>query len=188
MNSRGLHLVIPGMTIRTRVTVAIATTSFLALTALAGCAATGSGSSATGRATDSPIASAPAAASTLGTESTSLGTVVVDSTKMTVYVFDKDSQGATSSSCTGGCATNWPAVEADSATPQVTGVTGTVATITGTDGKLQVTLNGWPLYRFAGDSAPRDVKGQGVGGIWWVVAPNGNKISATGGGTIKSGY
>lgn len=178
---------------RTRVTVAIAATSFLALTALAGCAATGSGSgsgsSATSPATESsPAASTPAAAPTLGIESTSLGTVVVDGTKMTVYVFDKDSQGATSSSCTGGCATNWPAVEADSATPQVSGVTGTVATITGTDGKLQVTLNGWPLYSFAGDSAPRDVKGQGVGGIWWVVAPNGNKISATGGGTIKSGY
>jgi predicted lipoprotein with Yx(FWY)xxD motif len=166
------------MSIRTRVTVAVMASSFT-LAALAGCAATSdTGSSTAGPPADSSSsAAAPAAASALSTASTSLGTVVVDGTGLTVYVFDKDTKGAASSACTGGCATTWPAVETDSATPSVTGVTGTVGTITGTDGKLQVTLDGLPLYTFASDTAAGDVKGQGVGGIWWVVAPDGSKIA-----------
>jgi predicted lipoprotein with Yx(FWY)xxD motif len=166
------------MSIRTRVTVAVMASSFT-LAALAGCAATSdTGSSTAGPPADSSSsAAAPAAASALSTASTSLGTVVVDGTGLTVYVFDKDTKGAASSACTGGCATTWPAVETDSATPSVIGVTGTVGTITGTDGKLQVTLDGLPLYTFASDTAAGDVKGQGVGGIWWVVAPDGSKIA-----------
>jgi predicted lipoprotein with Yx(FWY)xxD motif len=165
------------MNIRTRVTVAVMASSF-ALAALAGCAAT-SGTGSSPAAGGSSTAAEPAAASALATATTSLGSVVVDGTGMTVYVFDKDTKGATSSACAGGCAATWPAVETDSATPSVTGVTGTVGTITGTDGKLQVTLDGLPLYTFASDSAAGDVKGQGVGGIWWVVAPDGSKISTT---------
>jgi predicted lipoprotein with Yx(FWY)xxD motif len=165
------------MNIRTRVTVTIMAGS-LAVAALAGCSAAGSGSAASGSSSDDSSASAkPAAASSLATATTSLGTVVVDGKGMTVYVFDKDTKDATASVCSGGCATTWPAVETDSAKPTVSGVTGTVATITGTDGKLQVTLDGWPLYTFANDSAAGDVKGQGVGGIWWAVGADGTKIS-----------
>jgi predicted lipoprotein with Yx(FWY)xxD motif len=40
-----------------------------------------------------------------------------------------------------------------------------------------VTLNGWPLYYYAGDSAAGDTNGQAVGGIWWVLDPAGEKIS-----------
>jgi predicted lipoprotein with Yx(FWY)xxD motif len=83
------------------------------------------------------------------------------------------------SACAGQCIAQWPAVVADSSTPKVDGVTGKVGTITGTDGKLQVTVNGLPLYTFAGDSSAGDVTGQGVGGIWWAVGADGNKISST---------
>ena len=124
----------------------------------------------------SPSGASSADSASLATATTSLGTVVVDGRGMTVYVFDKDTAGTATSACTGGCATKWPAVTTTSATPQVTGVTGTVATITGADGSKQVTLNGLPLYFYAGDSAAGDVNGQGVGGIWWVVAPDGSKI------------
>jgi predicted lipoprotein with Yx(FWY)xxD motif len=61
-------------------------------------------------------------------------------------------------------------------------VTGTVATITGANGAKQVTLNGLPLYTFAGDSAAGDVTGQGVGKIWWVVGADGTKITSSAGG------
>jgi predicted lipoprotein with Yx(FWY)xxD motif len=44
------------------------------------------------------------------------------------------------------------------------------------DGTLQVTYNGHPLYHFAGDQAPGDTNGQGVGGIWFVVSPAGDPI------------
>jgi predicted lipoprotein with Yx(FWY)xxD motif len=169
------------MNIRTRVTVTVMASSF-ALAALAGCAATSSTGSSGASSAGSPSAGssaavAPATSTALATASTSLGTVVVDGKGLTVYVFDKDAKGATSSACSGGCATTWPAVETSSTTPGVSGVSGSVGTITGTDGKLQVTLDGLPLYTFASDSAAGDVKGQGIGGIWWVVAPDGSKIT-----------
>lgn len=113
----------------------------------------------------------------LATADSSLGTIVVDGAGMTVYVFDNDTQGTTASACTGQCLVNWPPVTTDSAAPQVDGVTGAVGTIDTPDGKKQVTLDGWPLYYFAGDSAAGDTNGQAVNGIWWVVSPAGAKIS-----------
>jgi predicted lipoprotein with Yx(FWY)xxD motif len=73
----------------------------------------------------------------------------------------------------------WPPVHAGSEDPQVEGVTAEVGTITGTDGELQVTLEGRPVYLYAGDSAPGDVTGQGVNDVWWVVAPDGAEITET---------
>ncbi|ALX66630.1 COG4315 family predicted lipoprotein [Microbacterium sp. XT11] len=43
------------------------------------------------------------------------------------------------------------------------------------DGDKQITLNGWPLYYFAGDEKAGDVKGQGVNGVWWVLTPAGER-------------
>jgi predicted lipoprotein with Yx(FWY)xxD motif len=120
--------------------------------------------------------SGAAGATALATASTSLGTIVVDGRGMTAYVFDKDTRGASSSACTGACATAWPAIESSSPTPSVQGVTGTVGTITGIDGKPQVTLDGRPLYTYALDTKAGDTTGQGYGGVWWVVSPDGKEI------------
>ncbi|MFC5501901.1 hypothetical protein ACFPJ4_06560 [Lysinimonas soli] len=160
--------------------IVVLSTSSLCLLGLAACSMTSGGTGYAPATTGSAASATPAPAASsaaLATASTSLGTVVVDGNGMTVYQYGKDAAGATSSACTGGCATNWPAVESASASPTVTGITGKVGTITGTDGKLQVTLNGLPLYRYAGDSAAGDVNGQGIGHLWYAVAPDGNKIS-----------
>jgi predicted lipoprotein with Yx(FWY)xxD motif len=55
-------------------------------------------------------------------------------------------------------------------------VTGEVGTITGVDGETQVTLNGWPLYYYAGDNDPGDTNGQGVNDVGWVLTPAGEMI------------
>ena len=155
--------------------------------ALAGCSSgggSGSGSSGYGAppASESPSASASASSGSsasgaaLATASSSLGEIVVDGKGMTVYMYDKDTQGSGASTCTGQCATNWPAVTTESTTPVVEGVTGDVGTITGVNGATQVTLDGWPLYTYVGDSAAGDTNGQGVGGIWWVLTPAGAKV------------
>jgi predicted lipoprotein with Yx(FWY)xxD motif len=47
-----------------------------------------------------------------------------------------------------------------------------VGTVTREDGTRQVTLNGWPLYRFGKDT-PGAAKGEGVGGTWHAIAPTG---------------
>ena len=128
---------------------------------------------------ETPGTTTPAAEAELMTaDSDEYGKIVVDSAGMTLYMFDNDTQGSGTSTCEGQCATNWPAFTTDSEeAPAVDGITGEVGTMTGVDGSTQVTLNGWPLYYFAGDSAAGDTNGQGVGGIWWVLDPAGEKIS-----------
>lgn len=46
------------------------------------------------------------------------------------------------------------------------------------DGTRQVTVGGWPVYRFADDRVPGQVSGQGADGLWFVVAPDGSKAAA----------
>lgn len=106
-----------------------------------------------------------------------LGEIVVDAEGMTVYMFDSDTQGSGESTCEGQCATNWPAVTTDGDPVAGDGVTGELGTIKGVDGATQVTLDGWPLYYFAGDSAAGDVAGQGVNEVWWVLSPAGERMA-----------
>ncbi len=164
----------------------------LALTDCAGAASPGSspatppsgggyggsgGSGGTGKDYGAPGGSNQAgSAGALSTARIALGTVIVDAHGMTVYRFDHDKQNAGTSACTGDCAGTWTAVSAGSGTPTASGVSGTLGAITGTDGHRQVTLDGWPLYTFSGDGAPGDANGQGVAGIWWVVAPSGAEL------------
>jgi predicted lipoprotein with Yx(FWY)xxD motif len=102
----------------------------------------------------------------------------VDGDGKTVYFYTRDNAGETKSACTGGCATLWPAVTSDTA-PQLQGVTGKIGSITTADGKQQVTINGMPIYYYAKDTAPGQVNGQGVAGVWYVVAPDGSMVQGT---------
>jgi hypothetical protein len=43
-----------------------------------------------------------------------------------------------------------------------------------------------PLYHFDQDTAPGDLNGQGVGGVWWLVAPDGTLIEDGAGATATS--
>lgn len=122
--------------------------------------------------------SGQAAAADLKTASSSAGQIVVDGKGMSVYIFTKDTKNSGKSACTGGCAATWPAVTTTSDSPKVDGVTGTVGTMTTADGKKQVTLNGMPVYHYAQDKAPGDVKGQGVNSVWYLVSPSGDMITS----------
>lgn len=100
------------------------------------------------------------------------GTILVNAAGLTLYKFSADSAGM--SACTGACAMAWPPVTvASGMTPKgASGATGAFGTITRSDGTLQVTYNGDPLYTFSGDSAAGDTNGQNLtsdGGTWTVV-------------------
>jgi predicted lipoprotein with Yx(FWY)xxD motif len=90
-----------------------------------------------------------------------------------LYVLTTDTPGT--STCAGSCATNWPplVVAAGESATGGTGVSGSFATTDRADGSRQVTYNGAPLYYFIGDAAAGDVKGQGVGGVWYLASPSG---------------
>ena len=118
-----------------------------------------------------------AADETLRTADSDLGEIVVDADGRTVYVFDEDEPGSGKSACSGECLEQWPPVVADDEQPTADGVDGDLGTIERDDGTRQVTLDGAPLYLFAGDAGPGDVTGQAVGDVWWAVGPDGKKIS-----------
>jgi predicted lipoprotein with Yx(FWY)xxD motif len=84
---------------------------------------------------------------------------------MTVYTYSKDTRGI--SNCSGACAQAWPPYTVPSlASIHVSSaINGTVSAITRTDGSLQVTYNGMPLYFWQGDVKPGDTTGQGIGGF-----------------------
>jgi predicted lipoprotein with Yx(FWY)xxD motif len=139
----------------------------------------------------STVSASPVASSGSGldaalrtTDNSTLGTIVVDGSGRTLYRFDKDSASPPTSNCTGACAQLWPPVLVGT---QIT-LSGIDRSLLGTikrsDGSVQLTLNGWPLYRYAGDSAPGQVNGEGVGGVWFAVRPTGAKaLSASNSGT-----
>jgi predicted lipoprotein with Yx(FWY)xxD motif len=57
-------------------------------------------------------------------------------------------------------------------------VTAELGTITRDDGTVQLTVNGFPAYYFAADSAAGDTNGQGVGDVWWVFGADGEPIES----------
>ena len=158
-----------------RTTSIRAAAAVLGLFLLAACGSSGGGyGSSSGSGSSS---SASTANAVLKTADSDLVKIVVDADGRTVYVFDKDTAGSGKSACSGDCLAKWPAVTADSDAPAVDGVSGEIGTITRDDGSTQVTLGGMPLYLYAADSQAGDVTGQAVGGVWWVVAPDGTKIT-----------
>ncbi|GAB2724006.1 COG4315 family predicted lipoprotein [Arthrobacter bambusae] len=124
-----------------------------------------------------PASSTPAGAAELKTASSSVGERVVAANGKSVYVFSKDVKDSGKSACTGGCATLWPPVTTTSATPAVDGVSGTIGTIPTADGKMQITINGMPIYFYSKDEDSSDTYGQGVGGVWSLVSPSGSMVT-----------
>lgn len=145
------------------------------------------GSGGSGASVGSNGSNAASPGTTLATDETSLGRIVVDSLGDTVYVFEHDAADSGKSTCYGSCAATWPALITASAKPTVTGVTGTVGTITRTDGSKQLTLNGMPLYTFASDSKPGDISGQGFMSAWYVVSPAGAAVMKSVGSGSSTG-
>ena len=141
-------------------------------------------STATSASTSAPSASAPAPSATasaaaaaaveLKTESTKLGTVLADKKGKTVYWFAKDT--STTSACTGACATAWPPVLGMPQAASGSSLTGKFGTIRRSDGTVQATYNGHPLYTFEGDTAPGQTNGNGViafGAAWSAITISG---------------
>jgi len=73
------------------------------------------------------------------------------------------------------CLALWPPLTVRSSKTALkagSGVHGRLATFRRSNGMLQVTLSGQPLYRYAGDRAKGDANGQGIhafGGTWHVL-------------------
>jgi predicted lipoprotein with Yx(FWY)xxD motif len=108
--------------------------------------------------------------------STAAGPVVADAAGQSLYIFKDDTTG--SSACTAAwCVQDWPPFVAPRVPASVTGISAPLGALRRPDGTMQVTLAGHPLYRFSGDERPGDLRGLGIGGDWYPVAPDGSKVS-----------
>ena len=106
-----------------------------------------------------------------------LGSFLVDDKGMTLYLFTKDT--ANTSNCYDKCATAWPPLLTTGNPVSGNGVDASMlGTTTRTDGSIQVTYNGWPLYYYEKDKAPGEVTGQDVGDVWFVISPAGEKVES----------
>jgi predicted lipoprotein with Yx(FWY)xxD motif len=159
-----------------------------AVLAVAACASSSSSTSAPAQ--SSPAASSPAASSAGTTLDTTTinGTAVLTNAKgFTLYWFGPDT--STTSKCTASCATYWPPVKGPATAGS--GVTGTLGTITRSDGTTQATYDGHPLYTYLGDTAPGQAKGNGLnasGGVWYEMTVSGATPAPAASASKSSGY
>jgi len=147
----------------------------LALTVSA-CASSGSSSSAavanTPAAGGNSSSAAAASGNTVAEKTIGSQQVLVDSQGMTLYWFAPDT--SSKSNCSGQCATYWPPVKGPLTAGS--GVTGTLSTITRSDGSTQATYDGHPLYTYVGDQGPGQANGNDLdlnGGLWYEMRVSG---------------
>lgn len=180
-----------GLTALPKIAAALAVAILVA--AVAGCGSSDSESEGTGAyggggspASEASSGSAKAAAGTATSRGSAivtsasvpkLGRVLVDSRGFTLYDFHKD-KGA-KSACYGACAANWPPLTTEGSPGAGEGAMASkLGTTKRSDGTMQVTYAGHPLYTYAGDSKPGEANGNDVdafGGQWYALQPNGQE-------------
>jgi predicted lipoprotein with Yx(FWY)xxD motif len=111
-----------------------------------------------------------------------LGTVLVAGNGFTLYMFVPDKKSGVST-CYNACANAWPPLLLEDTDAPVYGKgvnPNLLGTTTRTDGTVQVTYNGWPLYLWVSDSVPGQATGQGIdnnGGLWYVMNTAGQVVT-----------
>jgi predicted lipoprotein with Yx(FWY)xxD motif len=106
------------------------------------------------------------------------GQILASSRGRALYLFTADAGKA--SNCSGDCATAWPPYIVKSKPVAGPGVkSGLIGTTRRSDGRLQATYAGHPVYFYEGDNEPGEVLCQAVnefGGYWYVVRSNGKAV------------
>jgi len=157
--------------------------SVLAAAAVVGLAACGGSSSSTPTATNTggntntgTSTSTTASASGIKTSVINGHTVLVDSSGMVLYWFAPDTP--TTSNCNGKCATYWPPLIGTPSLASGVTLAGKLGTIKRSNGQMQATYDGHPLYLFKSDTAAGEWTGNDLnasGGLWWMMTSTGKK-------------
>jgi len=117
-------------------------------------------------------------AATVATATGKLGTILVDGSGRTLYLFEKDQPNR--SECAGACVAAWPVDQSSGAPKAGSGVKASLlGSIQRGDGTTQVTYDHHPLYHYAGDSQAGQQNGQGIrafGAEWYVLTPRGTAV------------
>jgi predicted lipoprotein with Yx(FWY)xxD motif len=150
----------------------------LVIAACGSSSSTGNSGSGSGSGS-SPAAAAGASGGALTTAKVGGATLLTNAKGFTLYWFVPDT--TTASKCYGSCAKYWPPVLGPASAGS--GVTGTLGTITRSNGAKQATWDGHPLYTYIGDTSPGMNKGNGLnisGGVWHQIVLSGKAVPASG--------
>ena len=138
----------------------------------------GCGGSSGGSGTANTSSSGASADTMVALKKLNVGSALVDGAGRTLYLFEADK--TPKSTCNGACASLWPPDTVAAKPKAGPGVDAAkLGTTKRSDGKLEVTYNGHPLYFYAPDTQPGQDTGQGLnqfGAKWYVVASSGVKI------------
>jgi len=150
----------------------------LAVSACASSSSTSGSTPAAGGNNSATSAAAAGAGTTISMRTVGGQQVLTNTQGLTLYWFVPDT--STTSKCTGSCATYWPPVKGPATAGS--GVTGTLSTITRSDGTTQATYDGHPLYTYVADGGPGQNKGNGLnisGGLWYEMTVSGATPAAS---------
>jgi predicted lipoprotein with Yx(FWY)xxD motif len=119
-------------------------------------------------------------AATVALRHTSLGTILVSSSGLTLYVFTRDHSNQNSCVRVSGCASAWPALQSSGAPSAGSGVQASLLSTTRLSGAVkQVTYAGHPLYLFSSEDRPGGtgyVGQQSFGGAWYAINAAGHEV------------
>ncbi len=154
----------------------------IVVAAAAGLAACGSSTSTAkddSAASAAPAATVSAKGPKLRIVGSDYGQILASSRGRALYLFTADTGKA--SNCSGDCATAWPPYIVKRKPVAGSGVkSGLIGTSRRSDGRLQATYAGHPVYFYEGDNEPGEVLCQAVnefGGYWYVVRSNGKAVA-----------
>ena len=101
-----------------------------------------------------------------------LGYYLANQSGFALYYFSGDSNAGGASTCYGDCASKWPPFYTQTLTLPDSLRSADFASITRTDGSMQTTYKGWPLYLYSLDKAPGDLSGNGrEDNLWHIIDP-----------------
>ena len=127
-----------------------------------------------------PLPSAQTLATTTVGSRTVLGAMMLDGAFHVFPVYSLSSDSASSSTCTGACAATWPPLLTGGTPGLLNGLkASSLGTVTRSDGTVQVTYRGKPLYLYSGETIGKNTTGPGSH-----VLGNGNGLKNPGGGTF----
>jgi predicted lipoprotein with Yx(FWY)xxD motif len=121
--------------------------------------------------TTSSVTTTVAPSNTISTAAKSgIGTYLVDNSGLTLYWVALDSIGK--SNIAGSTLTIWPVFYTGTVTVPSSLNASDFGSIQRSDGKMQTTYKGWPLYHYYQDLASGNTYGQGIDGVWFAAGPS----------------
>jgi predicted lipoprotein with Yx(FWY)xxD motif/predicted outer membrane protein len=138
---------------------------------------------------DNPPRNSEVAATLTANPSATAGLVTIDNEGYTLYRYERDMPNPPMANCLGDCAKRWPPARPPEGEITTKGISRRLVNkIKRRDGTWQLTLNGWPLYRFSGDRRPGDATGQQLDSVWFAAGPSGDRAQPSNVPITANGY